>query len=83
VQELAQFFILFAGPIGLALLAAFVVLRWLIQSRRRREREAPHLAVIAGEAKDEAQEPAELAHAERPSLRVVSHGHSGARREGP
>jgi len=41
VQDLAQFFILFAGPIGLALLATFVVLRWLIQSRRRREREGP------------------------------------------
>jgi len=82
VQALAQFFILFAGPIGLALLAAFVVLRWLIQSRRRREREAPHLEVITGEAKDEAEEPAEPAHAERPSLRVVSRGHSGTRREG-
>jgi hypothetical protein len=83
VQGLAQFFVLFAGPIGLALLAAFVVLRWLIQSRRRREREAPRLEVIEGEAKDEAREPAEPTHAERPSLRVVSHGRSGARREGP
>jgi len=78
-----QFFVLFAGPIGLALLAAFVVLRWLIQSRRRREREAPRLEVIEGEAKHEAREPAEPTHAERPSLRVVSHGRSGARREGP
>jgi len=82
VQGLAQFFVLFAGPIGLALLAAFVVLRWLIQSRRRREREAPQLAVIAGEGKAEAREPAEPDQAERPSLRVVSHGRSGARREG-
>lgn len=83
MQGLAQFFVLFAGPIGLVLLGAFVVLRWLIQSRRRREHEAPHLEVIAGEGKDEAREPAEPALAARPSLRVVSRGHPGARREGP
>lgn len=83
MQGFAQFFVLFAGPIGLVLLAAFVIVRWGIRSRRRREREAPRLAVIPGRANAEAEKPAEPAPGERPALHVVSHGRPGARSEGP
>jgi hypothetical protein len=52
-----QFFVLFAGPIGLLALTGFVVSRWVLQSRRR-ERCAPQLHVVAGGAKDDPEQPA-------------------------
>lgn len=57
MRGMIQFFVLFAGPIGLIALTGFVVSRWVLQSRRR-ERSAPQLHVIAGGAKDDPAQPA-------------------------
>jgi len=82
VVGLAQFIVMFAGPLGLALLAAFVIARWVTGSRRRREREAPQLEVVAGAAAQDTRAPAEDApSAERPALHVVAPGGAEPRRE--
>lgn len=77
MQALAQFVVLFSGPIGLALLFAVVVVLWIVRSHRerRRERKAPHLAVIDGA---ERETPGETP-ATRPELHVVGRGAAGRR----
>ena len=80
----AQFIVLFAGPIGLVLLAAFVIARWVIGSRRRRAREMPQLEVVSGARAREARTPADdEPAAERPALRVVPPSPAGRPHEGP
>ena len=79
---LAQFIVMFAGPIGVALLAAFVIARWVTGARRRRRREAPQLEVVPGaEAKDARAPAQDPPSAERPALRVVAQGRAEQRRE--
>lgn len=51
MRALAQFFVLFAGPIGLVLLTGYVVLRWLGISVRKPKPgpgEKPELRVVKG-----------------------------------
>ena len=53
---MAQFFVLFAGPIGLVLLTGFVVTRWLSISLSRRRPgpgERPELRVVEGGRQDD------------------------------
>jgi hypothetical protein len=56
VQGYVQFFVLFAGPMGLLGLTALVVSRWVIQSWRK-ERAEPRLRVIPGGADDASRSP--------------------------
>jgi len=82
VQAIAQFCVLFAGPIGLVLLLGFLILRWARQSRRR-EPLAPRFEMIPGAAEPGDEEPGETPPAAgRPPLRLVSRGLSGPRHEG-
>lgn len=77
----AQFIVLFAGPIGLLLLAAFVIVRWVAVSRRRRVREAPQLEVVPGTGmQDPRTQTRDTPAAERPALHVVAPG--GKERQG-
>lgn len=51
MRALAQFFVLFAGPIGLVLLTGYVVLRWLGINLRKPKPgagEKPELHVVKG-----------------------------------
>lgn len=60
-RALAQFFVLFAGPIGLVLLTGYVVLRWLGVSLRRSRpepAERPELRVLEGGRRDGPREEA-------------------------
>jgi hypothetical protein len=79
VLQIAQFIVLFAAPLGLLLLTLLVVVRWLLQSRRRERRE-PHLEVIPGEAGKREAEAAGPISEERPPLRIVGNGRPGGRR---
>ena len=77
--HIVESIILFAGPIGLLLLTLLVVVRWLLQSRRRERRE-PHLEVIPGEAGKREAEATGPSSEERPPLRIVGNGRPGSRR---
>lgn len=50
MRAIFQFFVLFAGPLGLMALTGLVISRWVWQSRRRREPRTPDLQVLPGGA---------------------------------
>jgi hypothetical protein len=83
VTAILQFFVLFAGPIGVMLLLGFLVTRWGLRSLRRAPA-APHLEVIPGAAERADGTSGEPPSQEgRPPLRLVDHASRAAHRNRP